>query len=99
MKLFYSLIILFLLNNCSFDNKTGIWKNEKEDLKKDDSLFKEFKTISILKDNFNEIIILDKKIKIKISAPINNLEWKDIFYNFNNNSNNFKYENKNQITQ
>ncbi len=97
MKLFYSLIILFLLNNCSFDNKTGIWKNDKENLKKDDSLFKEFKTISTLKDSFNEIIILDKKNKIKISAPINNLEWNDIFYNFNNNLNNFKYENKNQI--
>ena len=97
MKLFYSLIILFLLNNCSFDNKTGIWKNDKEDLKKNDSLFKEFKTISTLIDSYNEIIILDKKNKIKISAPINNLEWNDIFYNFNNNSNNFKYENKNQI--
>ncbi len=98
MKLFYSLIILFLLNNCSFDSKTGIWKNEKEDFKKRDSLFKEFKTISILKDSFNEVITLDKKINIKISTPVNNLEWKDIFYNFNNNSNNFKYENRNQIS-
>ena len=97
MKLFCSLIILFLLNNCSFDNKTGIWDNEKEDYKKNSSLFKDFKTISISKNNFNKIIILDKKTKIKISTPINNLEWEDIFYNFNNNSKNFKYDNKNQI--
>ena len=97
MKLFYSLIILFLLNNCSFDNKTGIWKDGKEDLKKSDNLFKEFKTISILKDSFNEIITLDNKKKIKISAPVNNFEWKDNFYNYNNNLNNFKYEDKNQI--
>ena len=98
MKLFYSLIILFLLNNCSFDNKTGIWKNEKEDYKKNSDLFKDFKSISSLKDNFNEIITLDNKTQIKISAPINNLEWKDFFYGFNNNTNNFMYENKNQIS-
>ena len=98
MKLFYSLIILFLFNNCSFDNKTGIWKNEKEDYKKNSNLFKDFKSISSLKDNFNEIITLDNKTQIKISAPINNLEWKDFFYGFNNNTNNFMYENKNQIS-
>lgn len=97
MKLFCFLIILFLFNNCSFDNKTGIWKNENEDLKKNSGLLKEFKTISVFKDNFNEIITLDEKTKIQISSPINNLEWKDIFYNFNNNSNNFQYDNKNQI--
>ena len=69
MKLFYSLIILFLLTSCSFDNKTGIWKNENEDYEKNSNLFKDFKSISILKDNFNEIITLDSKTKIKISAP------------------------------
>ena len=54
MKLFCFLIILFLFNNCSFDNKTGIWKNENEDSKKNSGLLKEFKTISVFKDNFNE---------------------------------------------
>ena len=98
MRLFCSLIILFLFNNCSFDNKTGIWKNEKEDINKESSLFKDFKTISVFKDSFNEIIILDEKTKIKISTPINNSEWKDIFYSFNNNSNNFQYDNKNLIS-
>ena len=29
MKLYFILIIFFFLNNCSFDNKTGIWNNEK----------------------------------------------------------------------
>ena len=28
MKFFYALIILILFQNCSFDNKTGIWKND-----------------------------------------------------------------------
>ena len=98
MKLFGFLIILFLLNSCSFDSKTGIWKNEKDDFKKSSSQLKDFKTISVLKGNFNEIISLDKNIKIKISTPIKNLEWKDIFYNYNNNLNNFRYDNKKQIS-
>ena len=39
MKLFYALIILFFLNSCSFDKKTGIWKNsenisDNKDIKK-----------------------------------------------------------------
>ena len=28
MKLFHFFLIIILLTNCSFDNKTGIWKNE-----------------------------------------------------------------------
>ena len=29
MKLIYSVVILLFLNNCSFDNKTGIWNEQK----------------------------------------------------------------------
>ena len=28
MKLFLIIIFFFFLNNCSFDNKTGIWNEE-----------------------------------------------------------------------
>ena len=39
MKLFYILIFSILLQSCSFDNKSGIWKNENEVLvKKKDPL-------------------------------------------------------------
>ena len=34
MKLLNVFIVLVLLQNCSFDNKTGIWKNEKNFSKK-----------------------------------------------------------------
>ena len=34
MKLFFIINFFFFLNNCSFDNKTGIWKNEKINIKK-----------------------------------------------------------------
>ena len=52
MKLFYIVIILFLLNACSFDNKTGIGNNENVISQKDEDIFKDFKKISQLKKIF-----------------------------------------------
>ena len=46
MKLFFLLIIFILLNSCSFDDKTGIWKNEQKNLEKKKKIFKDFKKIS-----------------------------------------------------
>ena len=43
MKLFYLLIVLFILNSCSFDDKSGIWQNENQVSKKEDFVFKDFK--------------------------------------------------------
>ena len=97
MKLFYALIIIFCLQNCSFDNKTGIWKNENNLTKKESDLFKEFKALSSSNESFNSIILPKKNYKIKLSNSINNLEWNDIFYNQTNNSKNFKYNNNNLV--
>ena len=41
MKIFHILAIILLFYNCSFDNKTGIWKNE----------------VSILEDNKKKIYL------------------------------------------
>ena len=43
MKLFYAIIILFILSSCSFDDKTGIWKNENLTQTAKESLFNDFK--------------------------------------------------------
>ena len=49
MKIFYAFLILSLFQNCSFDNKTGIWKNENSSItKKDKNLFEEFETMKVL---------------------------------------------------
>ena len=39
MKIFLtSILLIIILSSCSFDNKTGIWKNNNEaDIKKQDS--------------------------------------------------------------
>ena len=64
MKLFLVISILFLLNHCSFDNKTGIWKdaNNPDDISvNNNDVFKEFKKTSTTEEKFNRIIQNKKK--------------------------------------
>ena len=97
MKLFYALIILTILQNCSFDNKTGIWKNDNIITKEEEDSFVEFKTLSTEQEFFDKIIPIKKNFNLEIPNQINVIEWKDIFYNRSNNFDNFKYNSSNQI--
>ena len=96
MKLFFVLIILLIFQNCSFDNKTGIWENNNIP-KESNDLFKEFKKVSTSEDVFNEIIPFTKNYKFRSLPAKKNLSWKDIFFQNNNNLINFKYNNSNNI--
>ena len=52
MRLFFVLLISLILSNCSFDKKSGIWKNENNvNLKKDKKIFKDFKEINTSSKN------------------------------------------------
>ena len=97
MKLFYAIIILFILSSCSFDDKTGIWKNENLTQSAKDGPLNDFKKISSSKNIFDTIINLDKKFIFNLSDIITNDHWKDSFYSESNNFDNFKYNNNNQI--
>ena len=97
MKLFSTLAILVILQSCSFDNKTGIWKKENSISTKDDNLFSEFETLLSSKKIFDQIINLDKNSEFQLSNQIDNYNWKDIFFNNSNNFKNFKYNNLNKI--
>ena len=97
MKLFYAIIILFIFSNCSFDNKTGVWKNENLTQNANDNLFNDFKKISSSKNIFDTIINLDKKFIFNLSDIVTNNHWKDSFYSDSNNFDNFKYNNGNQL--
>ena len=55
MRPIYALAILLILNGCSFDNKSGIWKSENITDKSSD-LFSEFETLSNENDNFDKVI-------------------------------------------
>ena len=96
MKLFFFLIILLFLNSCSFDDKTGIWKNENIKNEKDDT-FKDFKKLSLETKLFSQSLPVDKSFKFSISNSINNSTWNDIFYKENNNFENFQIKGLNQI--
>ena len=97
MKLFYALLLLFFLNNCSFDNKTGIWKNEDKISKKDQNLFKKFETLSSESQYYNKTVTLENSFKFNLTPPRENFEWSELFFNEKNNSINFSYNEKNEI--
>ena len=97
MKLFYLLTILFFLIGCSFDNKSGIWKNESQVSSKNKDLFKEFKSVSNTEETFYKIVSLDKNFKFKKSNLEKNLNWSDIYHSKDNNFKNFQYNNQNQL--
>ena len=97
IKLFYIFIILIFINNCSFDNKTGIWKNENVTSNKDENQFKDFRTLYSSKESFDEIIPLEKNYRFKLTKLISNFNWKDIYFNQTNNLVNLEYKDQNKI--
>ena len=75
MKIIYILIPLLIFNNCSFDNKTGIWKTD-SDIKIQKDEFSEFKDLSIKNTSFNKIIPINKDYKFKKFNRINpEMDW------------------------
>ena len=50
MKFFIIFFTLIFLAGCSFDNKSGIWKNNNNITKKDKDIFSDFKTLSSSKN-------------------------------------------------
>ena len=97
MKIFLLYFFFILFNNCSFDNKSGIWKNENNIDKNQKDNFKQFKNVSTSIDPFTEIIEIKKNYEFKLSRKINPTSWKQIYLNQNNNLNNFEYNNLNEI--
>ncbi len=97
MKAFLLLIFLFILN-CSFDNKSGIWKNSNQTTegKKDDNL-SEFKTLSSVKDTFDKNLTINKNFKFPVFTNVESTNWKEIYYRKSNNLPNFAYEEKNEL--
>jgi hypothetical protein len=97
MKLFYVLIIFVFLPNCSFDNKSGIWKDINSISEKNNDEFKDFKTITVDDNFFKKIISKNNDFTFKLERPRDNYNWRDIFYNKQNNSANFAYNDTNKV--
>ena len=97
MNFFFLIIVIFFLQNCSFDNKTGIWDNNIVEKNNKNDLFKDFKTIDSQQKKFDQTIVADKSLKFNLSPIINNLNWSDYYYGAGNNLENFSYNNSNNI--
>ncbi len=96
MKNYFLIFVIFFLQNCSFDDKSGIWNNN-NDISKNKSIFKEFKKLTSIQQSFNKTIIFNENISLNFSNPIQNFEWKDIYYSESNNLKNLNYTDLNEI--
>ena len=89
-------LIVILFQNCSFDNKSNIWKNKNTIEEKDKDLFENFESLQSINKPYNEIKKLENNI-LKLDNIDESDNWSDIFYSGSNNFNNFKYRELNQI--
>ena len=75
-KLIFTLIVLFFLNNCSFNENSRIWKDEENKLEKDKKIIKVFAEEKLSVSEFNRDLKLDLssiKINNKKNENQNNL--------------------------
>ena len=59
------LLFVLLFYGCSFDNKSGIWKNENSTTEDTIDSFREFKRLAITSYSFNKIINPKKNLTLK----------------------------------
>ncbi len=96
---FLSLIILFFLfQSCSFDNKSGIWNNQNKKQTSKNDVFKDFKTINSRNTSFDKEMPIDKNFKFILFDKIKNEKWSDIFYDKSNNTKNFSYNDLDKVS-
>ena len=88
MKLLISFISIIFLYSCSFDNKSGIWKNVNSVKDDKSGTFEDFQKLSTSLDSFDKVIKINPKFKILLTKPTTNYKWNDIFFNQSNNSSN-----------
>ena len=91
MRLLTILILVLFLQNCSFDQKSGIWKNDSSNTDTENKIFKDFEKLSSPNKLFDKIIKVDKRFKFDSPETENNLEWHDIFFHKTNNIPNLNY--------
>lgn len=94
----FLIILILTLPNCSFDNKTGIWKNiEQNDIVFEDTRFKDFIALSSETKTFNTVIKPKQNVKIVIDPVKIPIAWNESYYQNSNNSDNFKYKDLNEL--
>ncbi len=99
MKLLVFLLFIILFQGCSFDTKTGIWKNENTPINKisNKGSFEGFQKLSTESDAFDKVIKAQSNLKLSQIKPLTLNRWNDIFFLESNNSKNLRYNDQNKI--
>tara|TARA_B110000211_G_scaffold222912_1_gene272120 strand:+ start:6871 stop:8199 length:1329 start_codon:yes stop_codon:yes gene_type:complete len=92
-----SLFFLLIFEGCSFDNKSGIWRNNDNTVVKKVNVFNDFEKLYTEEKNFNLLVNPEPTLNINLSNPKKITEWNDEFYRASNNSENFFYTDTNNI--
>ncbi len=98
IRLIKLLIISIFVSHCSFDTKSGIWKNENVISDKEQDIFRDFKTLSSENEAYNQVKILKPNYKFKLTKLITNNSWHDIFYDQTNNFENLNLKDINNLS-
>lgn len=96
-SLLTSLFFLIIFQGCSFDNKSGIWKNNDNTVIKKVNVFDDFEKLYTEEKNFNLLVNPKSTLNINLSNPKKVTLWNDEFYRSSNNSENFFYTELNQV--
>ena len=104
MKKFIIIFLLFNLTGCSFDNKTGIWKDaskipiekiEKKDI--ENTQIKKYEEIFITQKVFDEEVDANPNTKVKFNEAININRWLEEYLTETNNISNISYQNNKAV--
>ncbi|MFL2883568.1 MAG: PQQ-binding-like beta-propeller repeat protein [Pelagibacteraceae bacterium] len=109
-KIVKLLFLIIFFQNCSFDNKTGIWRDQSleaesvlSNSKKDIGKLNKNLNIKNLKEAFLDPYKIEKgeviqpSIKISIDPEVENRNWTKIYFNGQNNLSNYFYTNKRKL--
>ena len=96
MNFFYIILIFILLNNCSFDTRSGIWSEGNDFKKNTKNTFDVFKTLSSSENTFDKVIEKNKDVNFDLPSQVFNKNWSDIYFSKSNNLQNFMYDNLNK---
>ena len=88
MKNIFLFFFIIFISSCSFDNKTGIWNDQKNITKTEN--FSELKSLEVNKKNDIRRSIV-KKDSLLLSSLKKNKNWSDPFLNNLNNTSNISF--------
>ena len=92
------IFFIIIITSCSFDKKSGIWKDESIIENSKEKKFSEFQKLYTEKKLFNKKIYPNKNLKLDLDPLVSNNVWNDELYQENNNTENFRYTNLNKLT-